>query len=209
MATDAAVAARIQQLTTAWNESYTGDNAHRAPGRVNLWFPVDSTSCMVVPVSGRVIRFCGITADAIGGSFKQYKPKPRESTSADANRRVGGGTRGRSLDTKLLGQKEIWINLKVPVKYKRKTKEVFLTRINMRVPDLISIDCLNFFLWEMCSADKRPETFETNHKLYYISKIEQAKLGELSDKVESADSSQAAVDTGASLQPSSKVKVPE
>lgn len=150
-----------------------------------------------------------MSTDKIGKDFKQYKPKPRESTSADANRRVGGGTRGRSLDPKLLGQKEVWINLKTPVKYKRKTQEVFLTRINMRVPDLISIDCLNYFLYEMSSADKRPETFETNHKRYYVSKIEQAKLGELSDKVESTDTSQASLESGASIQPSRAARAPE
>ncbi len=198
MAEDTTVATTITLLKAKW-ANLDGDNvAIMAPGNVRVLVPVDNTSAMPVIVPGRIIKLLGITKDVTGSKFdKIYEPKSTPSTNT--NRRSPKTPSG-SKNSKFVDYKDISITLKTPVSYKVKTNTRTLTKVRWRVPSVVSIDCITWYLWNAPVADQRPPTFETLNRIYRVFDIDKTKLGEMSDKVEAPEANQETPGPGATLQ---------
>jgi hypothetical protein len=203
MATDPSVAARITELKAKW-DTFTGPtDILKAPGSVTMLMPVDATSAIRVPVPGRVIKFLGITKDTTGGKFaKIYQGLSKPKATSVINRRPKK-TRSRRKSS-LTYTKEIIVNLRTPIAYTINSTKVEknrkLTQLILRVPQVVSYECITWWLYNEPAAANRPYTFESNNKVYEVWNILETDLGELPDTAEKPEASQSETGDGATLQ---------
>jgi hypothetical protein len=203
MAADPSVAARITQLKTKWDTFTSPADILKAPGSVTMLMPVDATSAIRVSVPGRVIKLLGISKDVTGGKFaKIYQGLSKPKATSVINRRPRAA---RSVNkSKLIYTKEIIINLKTPVAYTINSTKVEknrkLTQLILRVPQVVSYECVTWWLYNEPATTNRPFTFESDNKIYQVWDIPITSLGELPDTAEKPEASQSETGEGATLQ---------
>ncbi len=203
MAADPSVAARITELKAKWGTLTSPGDVLKAPGSVTMLMPVDATSAIRVPVPGRVIKFLGMTKDTTGGKFaKIYQGLSKPKATSVINRRPRK-TRSKSKSS-LIYTKEVIINLRTPVPYTINSTKVEkarkLTQVLLRVPQVVSYECITWWLYNEPAEANRPYTFESNNKVYEVWNIPEADLGELPDTAEKPEASQGETGAGATLQ---------
>lgn len=185
MAIDTSVAAKLTVLKTKWNSLTTGNDLIKGVEDILMYMPVDKTSVVPVKIPGRIARFLGFTKDETPSGFGIWTPPEKDYSRKDANRATTPiGTAKRS--GKSTGFYRVWVNLKTPIPFTRKTKTVNLTSVGMRVPYIVPIAGVMCFLWNHSDAAKRPLSFETVNSVYYLKAITytDASLGEKGAKSE-------------------------
>lgn len=189
MAIDERVATRITELKAKWDTATTGNAVIQGFGDISMYMPVDLTSVAPVKIPGRLARLCGFTKDETPAAMTIWKPAPKEYTRKDTNRAVVPQGSGRS-GGKSTGFYRVYVNLKTPVAYTRKTKTVTLKQVGVKVPYIVPIAGVMIFLNKHSDAAKKPPSFETVNRTYQVLNIDYTdpSLGEKTDgKSEGAD----------------------
>ena len=179
MAEDQGVKAEIDKLKAKWDTN----KKNSAPGSVALWIPVDNDQVTLFRCPGIVVRTLGFTKDELADFDKAhvYKPAEPPSSTNTTNRRL---KKTKSISSRKKILKEVQIHLKEGIAYQVKNANRIRKTLTMRVPDIVCIDCINYFLWYMSTAEQRPISFCTStSEIQLLSKLEKADLGVLSTKV--------------------------
>lgn len=176
MTTDDRVKTQIDELKAYWTAE--GLDADQRPGSVKLWVPVDNDTKIKASVSGRFISFLGVAQDEFGTSHTQVLTSNKAS---EEGREV--------IDTfytesgKNIG-KQVIIKLASPIASPTsKDASRVIQRLTLRVPQLMTVDAINYFLYNVATAASRPISFNLGkNREYFVSNLDKAKLGTLSAK---------------------------
>ncbi|MGB3535428.1 MAG: hypothetical protein WBA13_18160 [Microcoleaceae cyanobacterium] len=175
---DKSVAVEIAALKKRWTED--GAKANQAPGYVNMPIPVDKDSTMTFRCPGLLIKTLDIKKDEMA-SFENTLSTGTKVANNDANRRKRHTTGSKALT---VIHKPVKVFLPVAIEYPYKGATRTRTSITIRVPSLVSVDCMNYFLWNCCDAAKRPGKFQfTRNQIYRTSDLAQNLLGTITPKV--------------------------
>lgn len=178
MTTDDRVKSQIDKLKATW----TAENfpPHKRPGKVKLWVPIDKDTKVAAQVSGRLISFLGITKDEFGTTHTQVLTSDKET---EENREV---TDTFYTSSETLIHREIYVDLANPIPSPTdKHPQRLIKQVLLRLPNIVTVDAINYFLYNACGNDDRPPSFtigEKGRRNYFVSNIDLANLGTITNK---------------------------
>jgi hypothetical protein len=176
MTTDDKVKIQIDDLKKRWTDE--GLDADQRPGSVKLWVPIDNNTKIRASVSGRFISFLGVTQDEFGTTHTQVLTSDKASEEGREVIDTFYTEKGRRIG------RRVSIRLATPVASPTsKDAGRVIKRLTLRVPQLMSVDSINYFLYNVGEAASRPISFNLGaDREYLISNIDKAKLGALPAK---------------------------